>query len=281
MKKRTVGFYITGTLISIIMLVPIIWGFLLSFKDNFGIFQNPFGLPASIDFSKYIDTFKTAHLGRLFLNSFIVTIISVSIAIVFVFISSYSIARLTMKGTKMNNTFYYLFLAATGVPIFAVLMTIYSITLKLGNLNSAIGIDSLLGLVLPYVAIQIPFLTLIFVGGLKSVPRELEEAAIIDGCSLGGIMFRIVLPTIKPVFITAFILTFLGVWNEYPISSILLSSQKNFTIPLAMSFFKDNYSADFGAMLRGIMMILVPQAVFYFIFQKQVIEGMATTGIKG
>jgi len=281
MKKGNFVYYILGVFISLVMLLPFIWGVLLSFKNNVEIFNEPFGLPKRYDFYQYIATFKTGHLGNLFLNSLVVTILSVSIALVLIFFSSYSIARLTHKGKKISNFFYYLFLSATSVPAFAVLMTIYNTTLALGKVNKVLGIDSTFGLVLPYVAAQIPFLTLMFVGGLKSLPLEMEEAGIIDGCKLPDLIFRIDLPIVMPIVVTAFIFTFLGIWNEYPISSILLSSSKNFTIPLALAFFKDNYSADYGAMLRAVIMILIPQLIFFFIFQRRIIEGMATAGIKG
>ncbi|MDD5018051.1 MAG: carbohydrate ABC transporter permease [Eubacteriales bacterium] len=186
-----------------------------------------------------------------------------------------------MKGRKINNFIYYFFLAGTSIPVFAQLMTIYKLTYSISGVIPAFGIGELWSLLLPYISLQVPFLTLVLVGGLRSVPRALEEAAIIDGCNLFQVMFRVVLPTIKPVFMTALILNFLGIWNEYPVASILLTTKDSFTIPLATVLFKENFTADYGAMLRAATMILIPQVVFYLIFQRYIIEGMATAGIKG
>jgi raffinose/stachyose/melibiose transport system permease protein len=253
----------------------------LSFKNNFGIFSEPFSLPKVWDFSLYAQTYKTATLGKLFLNSIEIVVTSAGISMIFLFISSYSIARLVLKGRKINNFIYYFFLAGTSIPVFAQLMTIYKMTVAVGKVIPVFGIGQLWSLLMPYISLQIPFLTLVLVGGLRSVPLALEEAAIIDGCNLFQVMFRVVLPTIKPVFITAMILNFLGIWNEYPVASILLTSQGTYTIPLATAIFKENFTADYGAMLRAATMVLIPQVAFYLIFQRYIIEGMATAGIKG
>jgi len=107
------------------------------------------------------------------------------------------------------------------------------------------------------------------------------EAGIIDGCNLFNVIFKIDLPLMMPVFTTLFIFQFLGIWNEFPIASIQLSNPLNYTIPLAMSFFKDEYSTDLGGVMRAVIMIIIPQIVFYFIFQRKILEGVATAGIKG
>ena len=274
-------YYIIGAVIALLFLLPFIWMIFLSFKDNFGIFSEPFSLPEVWNFGLYIDTYETVNLGRLFLNSLEIAVTSAGISMILLFISSYSIARLVLKGRKVNNFIYFFFLAGTSIPVFAQLMTIYTLTISIGEAIPVFGIGQLWSLLLPYISLQVPFLTLVLVGGLRSVPLALEEAAIIDGCNLFQVMFKIVLPTIKPVFMTALILNFLGIWNEYPVASILLTSHDSFTIPLATAVLKINFTADYGAMLRAATMILVPQVAFYLIFQRYIIDGMATAGIKG
>jgi ABC-type sugar transport system, permease component len=282
MKKNHIIMYIIGVLLSAIMFLPFVWGVVLSFKDNSQIFGDPAGLPSKWDFSKYIDTFQKAHIAMLFKNSFILAIISVMLGMVLIYISSFAISRLNFKYRGMSNFFYYLFLAATSVPIFILMMTIYKNVLFLGKVsNGVMGINSLFGLILPYIAFQIPFSTLMYVGGLKGIPIEMEEAGVIDGSGLFGLMFKIDLPILMPVVVTIFIFQFLAIWNEFPTASILLSSTDKYTIPLAVAFLKDQNSTDYGAAMRAVTMIMLPQMIFYFIFQKNIIEGMATAGIKG
>lgn len=280
-RTKKLIYYTVSALIILVFFIPFFWMFFLSFKDNLGIFGDPFGLPKTWDFSLYIDTFQRAHLGRLFINSLMIGISSAGISMIILFISSYAIARLVLKGRKINNIIYYFLLAGMCIPIFAQLMSIYMMTWEVGKVIPVFAIGELWSLLLPYISLQIPFLTLVLVGGLRSVPLAIEEAAIIDGCNLFQVMFRIVLPTVKPVFITAMILNFLGIWNEFPVASILLTRQDTLTIPLATFLLKANFTSDYGAMLRAVLMLLAPQVVFYLIFQRYIIEGMTTAGLKG
>jgi raffinose/stachyose/melibiose transport system permease protein len=265
--------------IAAIMLFPFIWGLILSFKDNAGIFNEPTALPRTWDLAKYVDTFRTAHLGTLFKNSVIVASITTVVALLINFLSSFPIARLHHRHAAMGSFFYYLFLAGTAIPIFSILWPIYQVALKLRAVG--MGVDSIFGLPWPYIAGSIPLGTLVFVGGLKSIPLEMEEAALLDGAGLVKILLLIELPLVMPVFVTLMIFNFLGAWNEFTLASILLNANKNFTIPLAASFFREEYSMDYGAVMRGVIMILIPQLVFYYIFQRRIIEGMTTTGLKG
>lgn len=283
-KKHIINgilYYAVGLLIVILFLIPFIWMFFLSFKDSMDIFIDPFGLPEKWDFSLYIDSFKTAKIWLMLKNSLLVTVTAVAIAMLLMFMSSYAIARLVRNGRKFNNFVYYLFLAGTAIPIFGQLMTIYKIDAQIAKIIPILGVGSKWGLILPYIVIQFPMLTLIMVGGLRGVPTALEEAAVIDGCGLLGIMFRVVLPTVKPVFMTALIINFLAIWNEFPIANIILTNQSDYTVPMATLMFKRNYASDYGGMLRAALMLMVPQFIFYLIFQKNIVEGMATAGIKG
>jgi len=274
-------YYFVGVIIVILFLIPFLWMFFLSFKDNMGIFLEPFALPETWDFSLYVDTFKVGRIAKMLTNSLKISVASVAVGMFVTFCSSYAISRLVWTGKKFNNFVYYLFLAGSSIPIFGQMMTIYKITFKVGQLIPFLSIGNLPSLFLPYIALQVPFATLIMVGGLRSVPTALEEAAIIDGCSLGGVMFRIVLPTIKPIFMTALIINFLTIWNEFPLANILLSDMNQYTVPMATLMFKMNFATDYGAMLRAAVMLMMPQMLFYLIFQKNIVDGMATAGIKG
>jgi raffinose/stachyose/melibiose transport system permease protein len=282
MKKNQTSLIAAGIIISLIMVLPFFWGVVLSFKNNYEIFNSPLSWPENFDFSLYVDTFQKAHITTLFKNSLLLAIVTTVIQLILLFISSYAIARLNHKSNRMSNLVYYLFLSASAIPIMTLLMPYYFNAIFLGKVTGGIlGIDSIWGLMLPYIAGGIPFMTLMMVGGLKGIPLEMEEAGLIDGCGLFRLMYTVVYPLMIPVIITLFIFSFLGVWNEFPIASIQLSNKDNYTIPLAMAFFKDQFSADYGAMMRGVVIILLPQALFYLIFQKRIIEGMATTGLKG
>ena len=262
------------------MLFPFLWGVMLSFKNNHEIFSNPTGFPTSYDFSLFPETFKQGRILVLFKNSLTISVIVVIIQLSVLFLSSFAIARLHHKSKGMNDFFYYMFLAAMAIPQFVLIAQIYLLTLRIGEFAPLFGMNSLYSLVLPYTAGGISFSTLMYVGAMKGVPSEIEDAALIDGCRLPGIMFRITLPLVMPIVVTLIIFSFLGAWNEFVFASILLHSPSNFTLPLAMVFFKDQFSSDYGAMMRAVIVILIPQVIFYLIFQRRIIDGMATSGLK-
>ncbi len=279
MKPSRILLYFGVIVIALIMIFPFLWGVVLSFKDNAGIFTAPGSLPKKWDFTKYADTFTQSHIIILFKNSLIVSVITTIGALFINFLSSFAIGRLDRRHTRMTSFFYFLFLTATAVPIFALLFPIYQVSMALKPIG--MGVDSIFTLPWPYIAGSIPFGTLVFVGGMKAIPLEMEEAALMDGASLLRMLFLIELPLIMPVFTTLTIFNFLGAWNEYTLASVLLNSNTHFTIPLATAFFKEEFSMDYGAVLRAVIMILIPQLIFFYIFQKRIIEGMTTAGIKG
>lgn len=278
MKPRSVILFVGAVLICSVMFFPFVWGFILSFKNNTTIYGDPLGLPAHFDFRLYVNTFAESSMGNLFKNSLIVTTITTAGCLFINLPSSFAIARLHHRHEAFGNFFYYIFLFGAAIPLFIILYPVYTIALKLAPLG--IGTDSIFGLPLPYIAGSIPFNTLVFVGAMKGIPLELEEAAIMDGSGLLRILRTVVIPVIAPVISTLIIFNFLWAWNEWTLASILLSSIRNFTIPLAASFFKQQYGQDLAAVMRAVIMMLVPQIIFYFFFQKQIVEGMATTGLK-
>jgi len=261
------------------MFLPFIWGFILSFKDNTSLYNAPLALPQNWDFSLYVDTFNKSSMPTLFKNSFVVSTLTTLGALIVNFLSSFAIARLHHRNAAMGDFFYYLFLIGSAVPLFISIFPIYTIALKLQPFG--LGIDSIFGLVPPYVAGSLPFNTLVFVGAMRAIPTELEEAAVLDGCTLPQMLLRITLPLMAPVVATLAIFNFLGAWNEWTLASILLNNLRNFTIPLAAAFFKEQYGMDAAAVMRAVIIVLIPQLIFYAIFQRRIVEGMTTTGLKG
>lgn len=279
MTAKRIFLYVGAFLICAMMFFPFIWGFILSFKDNTTIYGDPLGLPTHFNWSLYLDTFTKSNMANLFKNSLIVTSITTIGCFIINFPASFAIARLHHRHPGFGNFFYYIFLLGASVPLFIILFPVYTIALKLAPLG--MGTDSIFGLPLPYIAGSIPFNTLVFVGAMKGIPLEMEEAAIIDGSGLLKMLVTIIMPLLAPVITTLIIFNFLWAWNEWTLASILLDNIRNFTIPLAASFFKQQYGQDLAAVMRAVIMMLVPQVIFYFFFQRQIVEGMATTGLKG
>jgi raffinose/stachyose/melibiose transport system permease protein len=136
-------------------------------------------------------------------------------------------------------------------------------------------------LILAYIVTNISFDTLLFTNFLKSIPGEIEEAALIDNCSLFQLCVRVIVPVSKPVIVTVFIFNALYVWNEFPFASILLPKATMYTLSQGASFFKGLYSVDNTGIIASSILIVIPQLVFYGFFQRHIMEGMTAGAVKG
>ena len=166
-------------------------------------------------------------------------------------------------------------LAGLAIPIYILLFPVYRIDIALGIFGTY------LSLILPYVAVTIPFNTLLLTGFLRDFPGEIEEAAIIDGAGLWRLCWSVVVPVMRPVLATLLVFNIIYVFNEYPFVSILINNPAMTTVSLAVSQFQGQYSTDYGAMMAASTIILLPQLILYAVFQKQVVAGMTMGAVKG
>lgn len=275
--KRTlmkVMFYIVFWGITLIVTIPLLWTLLLSFKDNNSMYDKPLALPAVWNFDNYFRSLNTINLSQLYMNTFLVLIISIGIAIVITFMSSCALSHLTDKNRILNHLYTYLLLGLM-IPPFILLFPIYRIGVILKLYQTRWS------LILAYIATNISFNTLLFTNFLKSIPREIEEAALIDSCNLFQLCLQVIVPVAKPVITTVFIFNTLYVWNEFPFASILLPKATMYTLSLGASFFKGLYSVDYTGIIASSVLIVIPQLVFYAFFQKFIVDGMTAGAVKG
>jgi raffinose/stachyose/melibiose transport system permease protein len=274
-KNMNILTYILTYSITFLVMIPFIWLIVLSFQDNKTILTNPFSLPKSLNFDNYKRAFETLSMGLLYKNTFIIATISIFFEMIITFMSSFAISRLIFKREKLKNGLYYFLIIGLAIPPFILLFPIYRITISLGIANTY------LSLILPYIATSISFNTLLFTGFLKDFPSEIEEAAVIDGCNLFTLCTKVVFPVIKPVVMTIFIFNVLYIWNEFPFAVTLINDPSHMTIPLAISEFKGRYNIDYGGIVSASLLFIIPQLIFYGIFQKYIIEGMTAGAVKG
>jgi len=260
--------------ITLVITIPLLWSLLLSFKDNNSLYENLLSLPAIWNFDNYIRGFNTINLGQLYMNTFLVLVVSVGIAITVTFMSSCALSHLSDKNRILRHLYPYLLIGLM-IPPFILLFPVYRIgvLLKLHQTRWP--------LILAYIATNISFNTLLFTNFLKSIPREIEEAALIDNCNLFQLFIRVIVPIAKPVITTVFIFNTLYVWNEFPFASILLPGVHMYTLSLGASFFKGLYSVDFTGIIASSIIIIIPQLVFYAFFQKYIVDGMTAGAVKG
>lgn len=272
-KKKKAVLYILMAMITLVMMFPFAWMIMLSFKNNMDIMLNPLSLPDSINFDNYRTALKTLDYGRLYFNTFFICFVSMAFELVITFMSSFVIARMEFN-TKVKNAIYRYLILGLSISPFILLFPVYQITVGM-------HLTGKWRMIFPYVATSISFNTLLLVGYLKNLPKEIDEAAVVDGCRLSQLIIKVILPMTKPVIATVVIFNVLYIWNEYPFASVMLREASDYTLSMGASFFKGKFSVDYGGIIASSVMIIIPELIFYGVFQKNIVEGMTAGAVKG
>lgn len=259
-------------LFSFSCIFPIIWIGYSSLKEQSDFAMNSIGLPAKVTFENYIEVINASNMPRYMLNSAVVSIVSISLIIVFAFLFGYFFARFKFRG---RNFLYTYVMVGMLLPIHALLVPVYIEMRDIGALGS------MLTLVLPYVAFGIPIATVLAEGFVHSIPTTFEEAAAIDGSSFTRTMFSIIFPLTLPILATIMIIQFFACWNEFSFALVLISQDDLRTIPVGLTMFKSMYEVNYPRLMAGMMVSLLPVMILYFIFSDRVIQGMTAGAIKG
>ncbi len=273
-KRKKTGMYILMIVITLLVVFPFVWMLILSFKTNSEILSTPLSLPKSLNFDNYKHAMETLDFVQLYGNTFFVCVVSLVIELIITFCSSFVLARMEFKNEKMRKLLYGFLIMGLSISPFILLFPVYKI-------NVFFGLRGKYALIFPYVASSISFNTLLLVGYLKSLPAEIDEAAIIDGCNIWDLMVKVILPMTKPVIATVVIFNVLYIWNEFPFASVMLRDVSDYTLSMGASFFKGTYTVDYGGIVASSVMIIVPELIFYGIFQKNIVEGMTAGAVKG
>lgn len=263
---------------SVMVLYPVLWTFLTSLKTNPRVMQGqPWDLPSPYEFSNYSNVWARSHFAQYFLNSTIVTVSSTLLCLLLAATTAYILARYQFRG---RNTLYFTYITSMMIPT---ILGLIPIVFLLNSMNLS---NSLFGLTLVYSvgAIGIlPFAIFFLVGFFKTLPKELEEAATIDGCSLYGTFFRIMLPMAKPGLITVGIVNALTIWNEYIMATVLINDPEKYTLPVGIAIMQGEmqYRTEWGPLFAGLAISMVPVMILYMFFQRQITGGLLAGAVKG
>ena len=272
-KRKKIALIIGIAVITVMVVFPFVWMIILSFKTNTEIMTNPLALPQIFNVDNYKRAFEVLDYGKLYGNTIFVCLCSIVIELVITFFSSFVIARMHFN-EKIRTMLYGFLILGLSISPFILLFPVYKI-------NTLFAFSGKLALVLPYVATSISFNTLLLVGYLKNLPAEIDEAAVVDGCNIWQLMGQVILPMTKPVIATVVIFNVLYIWNEYPFASVMLRNVSDYTLSMGASFFKGKYTVDYGGIIASSVMIIIPELIFYGIFQKNIVEGMTAGAVKG
>ncbi|TGN64127.1 carbohydrate ABC transporter permease [Nocardioides eburneiflavus] len=261
-------------LVTFLIVFPILWIALLSLQPSDKILSDPFSFDA-LTFDNYRNAIESLPLVQMYKNTLIVAVASVTLGAVVSFMAAFALTRMVFRRRAAQSSLRFYLLAGLAVPVYVLLFPIYRLDLALGIFGTYAA------LILPYIAVSIPFNTLLLTGFLRDFPAELEEAAIMDGAGLFRICWSVVLPAMKPVIATILIFNVVYVFNEFPFVSILINDPDMATVSLAVSKFQGQYTVDYGGMMAAATLVLVPQLAIYAVFQRHVIAGLTAGAVKG
>ena len=274
-KKSEIAMIVILTVISVLFIAPIIIVFMNSFKSKLYINSTPFALPNADSFVKMANygegLIKTGFIQAFFITLFI-TVASVVLIVLLTSMTAWYLVRVKSHFTKV---LYYLFAFAMIVPFQMVMFTL----VKVSNMFK---LDNLIGIVFIYVGFGAGLSVFMFTGFVKGIPLEIEEAALIDGCSPLQVYFQILIPILKPAIISTAILELMWVWNDYLLPTLVLDIKQYRTIPMAVQYFRGSFGhVQMGPMMASIMIDFIPIIIVYLVCQKYIIEGVVAGAVKG
>jgi N-acetylglucosamine transport system permease protein len=255
---------------AIVIILPLIWTVLSSFKNNSEIFASPFSLPSKWNFDNYVSAWTTSGIGSFFFNTLVVVFGALILTMMFGSMTAYVLARFQFPGSRV---LYYLMLAGLTFPIFLAIVPLFFVLQNFGLLNT------LPGLVVTYAAFAYPFTVFFLFSFFKSLSNSIAEAAAIDGAGEWRTFFQVMLPMAKPGLATVAILNFVGLWNQFLLPIALNTDPEKYVLTQGMAQFASQagYSVDFGALFAAVVITVIPVLIVYVIFQRQ-LQGSVSQG---
>jgi len=260
-------------IVAFAQLFPLYWLITFSLKSNIEIFgENVIGLPQNWRWINYKTALSDGGILKYFLNSVIYSGVTVLVTGIVSSMAAYAIARMKWK---LKDYVFGIFVLGIMIPTQAALLPLFQLLEKLGLKGGY------LGLLIPYISFGIPMSVMILTGFYKGIPKEIEEAAYIDGSGIFRCFGSIILPIIKPAIATASIFTFLGSWNELMFANTLVDSSDFRTLPVGIMSFAGQYSTDWGLIGAGMVIATLPTILVYFLLSNQVQESLVAGAVKG
>ncbi|MFK3677771.1 carbohydrate ABC transporter permease [Microbacterium sp. NPDC090218] len=256
----------------VITLFPLYWIALTSIKSPGTINRFPIEYwPSEPSLENYISLFQKSSFGVFLGNSALVAVVGGAVATLIALLSAYVLARFEFRG---KGAILIAFLLTQMIPAFIALGPLYSMMTDLGL------VDTKPGLILVYIAICIPFSTVMLRGFFENVPDALEEAAMIDGCSRLGALFRVLVPVMTPGIIAAFIFNFVNCWNELFLSVVLMNTDANRTVPSALNGFISTFNIDWGSMSAAAVLTILPTMAMFALASRWIVQGLTAGAVK-
>jgi multiple sugar transport system permease protein len=278
-RRFQIFIHAAAVLVALIFLAPFAWLVISSLASQADLLKLPLNfLPSHLSFHRYTEIFSAKN-GTIFanfraslINSLIIATSTVAISVTVGVFGAYAFARLRFRGQRAS---LLLFLSTYMIPPIALVIPLYLIMVRLHLLNTRIG------LIIVYCTFATPFVLWIMGNYFRTIPRELEDAARIDGCTRIGALFRIVLPLARPGLLSTTLFAFLIAWDEFLYALIFTSTTASKTIPVAIAEFTGRFTTDFGLQAAGGILAAIPPVLIAVVFQRYIVGGLASGAVKG
>lgn len=257
--------------LSIAMIYPIVIIVITAFKPNLEVLTNPTGLPQAPTFDNFVTSWQDAGFANLFFNSVLLTVTSMTIATFVAALASYAIVR---QATRIGSGVYLLLAAGIFLPMQLALVPQFRVVRDLGLINNYAGV------ILIYIAGALPFGVFLMAAFMRQVPKEIVEAAVIDGAGYFTLFRRIFLPLARPAIATFWVLQGVGVWNDYLVPQLLLTDPSKRTLTTGVLYFKAQYLADWGNIMAAVLIMSLPILLLFVFAQRFFVSGLYAGAVK-
>jgi raffinose/stachyose/melibiose transport system permease protein len=273
---KKLGYTILYTILGVFaffQIYPLVWLVFFSLKDNQEIYNDsPFSLPTDPKWENYVTVWTQGNISLYFFNSVWITVTSVALTVITASLVTFAITRMHWK---LNKLVLGLFMVGLMIPVHSTLIPLFDFFLRV-NL-----IDHPLAVILSYVAFNLPLTIMILLGFYYTIPREIEEAAIMDGCSIHRLFFQITLPITMPVMSTTVIINMIYNWNEFIFINTFISNDNYKTLTVGIQNFIGQYMTDWGAIGATLVISILPILLAFLFFSNKIVEGIAAGSVKG
>ena len=259
-------------LVSLTCVYPVFWMLLGSFKTQGELYSNPWGFPQMFTLENYRRAFGNGNIGRCFMNSLLIAACSVVLIVLLSVMAAYGITRLKWKLSSLVLT---VFVTGMMIPAYSALIPLYSIFNKFGILGSYTCV------VISHVTFGLPLGVFIMSGFMQTIPRELEEAAVLDGCTVFQMFCRVIMPIVRSGTVTISVISFINVWNDLLFGQIFLNEKQKMPLTVGLLEFKGRFGTDYVGMLAAIVVTVIPVVAIYSVLHDKIVDGMTAGAVKG
>ena len=269
-KLSKIALDILGIILALICLSPFYIIIANSFKTKGELFESTLALPEKFNLDNYTRAWEQLDFIKVLGNSLFITVISIVFIVLFASMAAWMLQR---TNSKISNMILFIFISS-------MLVTFQSIMLPLINIMGKLNLLNVPGIIFMYIGFGSASAIFLYHGFVKSIPKELDEAALIDGCSKWQTFRYIIFPLLKPISITVAILNTVWIWNDFLLPSLVINQAGTRTIPLSMFFFFGQYTKQWDLALAGLVLTIIPVLIFYFFAQKHIIKSVTAGSIK-